>query len=103
MIDAVHGRPSEPVEEWRAGIDVYHAAGVVGRVVEKIPVKMAVFDRKASLVTLTDPRAPAVGFPTVLLIEQPDMAELLAGSFEHLWAVSQPYPVAADRLERSSR
>jgi len=96
-----HDAVVDPEPGWSAEVDAYHAAGVVGRVVDSLPLKMAVFDRSVSLMALTDPRAPVIGFPTVLLIEQPDLASVLAGSFDQLWAESQPYPTANSNLEGS--
>lgn len=75
----------------RREIEVYHAVGVEGRVVDQLPVKLVVADRSVVLVAMTDPVLPEVGFPTNLLIEHPGYAELQGDAFEKRWEPAVPY------------
>ena len=78
---------------FRASHDAYHRAGVESRLVDDLPIKMAVADRKAALIGM---RLPLDGvdlegsFPTNLLIEDPGMAQVLAHAFEQLWSQGRP-------------
>ncbi|HSH60667.1 MAG TPA: helix-turn-helix domain-containing protein [Acidimicrobiales bacterium] len=79
-------------EAFRQEMDAYHDAGVQGRVVEDLPVKLAVFDRRESLLVIPDPVLPEVGFPTTLLVEHAGFASIQAAAFEHVWSQARPYP-----------
>lgn len=72
-------------EAFRATMDEYHRAGVKGGLVDSLPVKLAISDRRAALVSMTDPVLPEVGFPTTLLVQHPGFAALQAEAFERLW------------------
>lgn len=71
---------------FRDRVAAYHAAGVQGRVVEELPMKLAVADRKVALVGMDGPGGPQNALPTQLLIEDPGFAGAQAASFEHYWA-----------------
>jgi len=75
----------------RAELDAYHAAGTAGRVVDELPMKLAIFDRQVALLALSDPKLADVGFPTSLLVEHPGYANLQAVAFEQLFSGAQPY------------
>ncbi len=69
---------------------VYFEAGVRARLVEELPIKLAVADRRVALLAMSDPVLPEVGFPTTLLVEHPGFATLQAEAFERLWASARP-------------
>lgn len=76
----------------RAELEQYHSAGTEGRVVDELPMKLAVFDRQVALLALNDPLAPADSdFPTSLLVEHPGYAGLQAVAFDKLFADAIPY------------
>lgn len=74
---------------FRRSMGVYHEAGVEGRLVDELPLKMALADRRLALLAMTDPTLPDVGFPTTLLVEHPGYASLQAEAFERLWESSK--------------
>lgn len=75
---------------FRESMGAYHAAGVDGRLIDRLPIKLALADRRAALVALTDPVLPDVGFPTNLLIEHAGFAEFHADAFDCQWEHSTP-------------
>jgi len=77
---------------WRQEMETYHAAGAEARVVDELPLKLAIVDRRLALLTIDDPTMPNVGFPTTLLVEHPAFAAVQADSFELRWATAHPYP-----------
>ena len=77
-------------EAFRREMEIYHRAGVEGRVVDELPVKLAVFDKKVALTAMTDPVVPQVGYPTSLLIEHPGFAAVQADAFDHRWERARP-------------
>lgn len=79
-------------EGFRAAMAAYHAAGVEGRLVDELPIKLAVADRRVALLAMTDPVLPDIGFPTTLLVEHPGFATLQAEAFERLWQDAWPIP-----------
>lgn len=80
-----------PNRRWLEPLARYHEAGVEGRVVPDLPMKLAVFDREVALLALSDPVPAAVGFPTSLLVEHPGFATLQARAFDDLWVKAQPF------------
>lgn len=88
---------NEPERQaWRQEMAAYHEAGARARMVDDIPVKLAVFDRKVALLTLSDPVRPNVGFPTVLLAEHPGFATVQADAFDRRWDTAREYEVHVD-------
>ena len=75
---------------FREAMGHYHAAGVQGRVVDELPMKLVVSDRRVALLALTDPVLPEVGFPANLHIEHAGYAAFQADAFEHRWATARP-------------
>ncbi|HVE47463.1 MAG TPA: helix-turn-helix domain-containing protein [Acidimicrobiales bacterium] len=69
----------------------YHSAGVEARVVDDLPLKLAIGDRSMVLLAMTDPVAPEIGFPTNLLIEHPGFAAFATAAFEDYWSNAVPY------------
>ena len=86
---------------YQAGFDdapefaVYHAAGVDGRVVESLPLKVVIVDRRAALVGMPDLIDPE-GYPTTLYVEHRSFGELLSLAFEQLWVRGHPYVPPGD-------
>lgn len=78
-------------EAFRRAMEAYHAGGVQGRVVDQLPIKLAVFDRRVALVTLTDSVPAEARFPTALCIDHAGFASLQADAFEQRWADAVPY------------
>lgn len=90
-------------EDWHYEMAKYHQAGVEGRVVDELPIKLAIFDRKNTLLSLDDPALPSVGFPITLLIEHPGYASVQANAFENMWATATSYEEVHERFEASRR
>jgi len=80
-------------ELFRAAIEAYRSAGVDCRLVDDLPMALAIFDRRSVLVSLEDPALPIPGGPTPMLIEHPDYAAIQVASFDHYWEGSRPFPV----------
>lgn len=77
---------------FRAAMGEYHAAGVDGRLVDRLPIKLAMADRRSALIALTDDLLPDIGFPTNLVIEHAGFCEYQADAFEHRWQAATPCP-----------
>lgn len=71
--------------------EVYIDHGLEARVVDKLPFKLVVVDRRAALVSLADPLDPESGYPTFISIEHPGFAAGQAAGFEHYWGHGRPY------------
>lgn len=71
--------------------EAYMAAGVKARVVDTLPIKLAVFDRRVALLAMTDPVYPEGGYPTALLVEHPGYAAAHVATFDHYWESGRPY------------
>lgn len=77
---------------FRRAHSAYLQAGVEGGVVEELPVKMAIFDKRKVLVAMTEGDDDGqAGYPTVLLIEHSGYAEMHALAFAALWETAQPF------------
>lgn len=84
---------SDPdTQGFRAAMEAYHSAGVEGRLVDDLPMKLAISDRRVALLAMTDPVLPEIGFPTTILVEHPGFAALQAEAFERLWVDARPVP-----------
>lgn len=77
-------------EAFRAEVEVYHQAGVEARLVDELPIKLTVVDRRATLVVMSDPSSPGDEYPTTLHVEHPCFAEVQADAFERRWATGRP-------------
>ncbi|HET7487135.1 MAG TPA: helix-turn-helix domain-containing protein [Acidimicrobiales bacterium] len=76
-------------EPFRAAMATYHRAGVEGRLVDELPLKLAVADRAAVLTALPDP-VQEIGYPTNLFIDHAGFAALQADGFDHRWTSARP-------------
>ena len=65
-------------------LDMYISAGEEARVVEELPIKLAIFDEKTVLLALKDPitHRPSL---TTMLIEHSDFAKVMKITFESIW------------------
>lgn len=79
-------------EAYRAEQQLYIDAGLRARVVDEVPMKLLVVDRRIAVVALTQPGGPEGSYPTVLVVEHPGFAEVQADSFENRWSDARPYP-----------
>lgn len=77
-------------ELWRKEMAAYHRAGAQARVVDELPIKLAVFDRKRALFTLPDFQSDE-GAPATMLVAHPQFGEGHAIAFEALWSGGRPY------------
>ncbi len=66
----------------------YIRLGVSAGLVDDLPLKLAVADRRVALVTLVSVEDEG-GFPTSLLVENPGFAEAMAAAFEHYWTTAR--------------
>ncbi len=76
-----HGTLDPPHEKFLAD---YRAAGVEVRQIEKVPMKMALFDGKVGLIALLDPVVTKPTWTSVVF-EHEGMAEAMKGLFEDYW------------------
>jgi len=78
---------------------VYHEVGVEGRVVDRLPIRLAVFDRRRVLLAMNDRVLPD-RFPTNLFVDHPDFAEFAVLSFEQMWSSARRYrpPARSERV-----
>jgi len=65
-------------------LDDYRAAGVEVRSIEKVPMKMAVFDGRQGLIALLDPVITKPAWTSVIF-DHAGMAEAMRGFFEEYW------------------
>lgn len=72
-------------EAWAWEAAAWQDAGAAGRLVDDLPVRLALSDRSVSLLTLDDPSASAVGGSVGVLVEHPGYTSVLAGVFESMW------------------
>lgn len=76
---------------FREETGAYIEAGLQARVVEELPTKLVVMDRRAALMAMLEPASSEEDFPPSLHIEHPGLAQSLAAVFEHYWATAAPY------------
>ena len=75
---------STEADLFRAETAHYIRLGVNAGVVDELPLKLAIVDRRTALATLVGPDG-APGFPTSMLVENHGFAVALAATFEHYW------------------
>lgn len=94
------GRPE--AEPFRQAMATYHAAGAQGRVVDELPLKLAVADRRVVLLAMADTVQPEVGFPTNVLVDHEGFAEVQADAFDLRWSRGRPFPATRPRTRRAA-
>ena len=72
------------------------AAGEQARLADSLPLKLVIADRRHVAVHLPDPVADETQY-TMLLVEHPDLAEVMALAFESLWAAAEPFDADGGR------
>lgn len=83
---------SEPDREaLRQEHNAYFEAGVQARVVDELPMKLAIVDRRTALVSMADPRGDSAAYPNNLFVEHAGFAAAQAVVFEHYWGDARPY------------
>ena len=75
--------------------DAYIQRGMQVRVVDDLPMKLIVADRRVSLVVLLPAESTDGSYPDVLMIDHRGCAEVYAESFEARWGAAKPYPGTA--------
>lgn len=90
-------------EAFREVVEAYHRAGVEGRVVDRLPLAYAVFDRTDVLFSLDDPELPLTVSSVPVHICHAGFAAAQADMFEHYWSAATPYPGPAPghRVDRA--
>lgn len=83
-------------DAWHHEMAAYHRAGVEGRVVPELPMKLAIFDRRNTLLSIDEPATPRPGTPTTLLVEHPGYAYVHVEAFECLWQTATPFDAVRD-------
>jgi hypothetical protein len=81
---------SEHVEAVRRFI----ANGEQARVVDRLPIKLAILDERVAVFQMQDPIAGSEGL-TIMIVEHPSLAELLKIAFEAVWASATDFEDAA--------
>jgi sugar-specific transcriptional regulator TrmB len=89
-------------DRFREAMGSYHQAGVEARLVDELPLKLAVVDRKVALLAMADPVLPEIGFPTTLLVEHPGYASLQADAFEQRWSTGTPVEPPSANVDASN-
>jgi HTH-type transcriptional regulator, sugar sensing transcriptional regulator len=74
-------------QEHRDRLDEYRQAGIEIRFHDRLPMKLALFDRKCGLVALLDPVLTKPAW-TAVVFEHDGFAEAMAGLFETYWSRS---------------
>jgi hypothetical protein len=86
------------LEWWFRDIDAAAGHGEEARVIEELPMKMAIFDEKIVLIPLEDPISTATSF-TAQIVEHRALARGLKILFETLWAQARDYHILEDYIE----
>jgi sugar-specific transcriptional regulator TrmB len=76
-------------ETHRRFLDEYQAAGVEVRQIDKVPMKLAIFDARVGLIALLDPVITKPTWTSVIF-DHTGMAEAMRGLFEEYWRRSKP-------------
>lgn len=92
----------DSVSEIRSCAEGFEDAGVVSRVVEELPLSLAVFDRSAVIVALPAVANGAEPFPTNFLVDHPAFASWCVAAFEQLWSSGDALPPTPGPRVRSS-
>lgn len=88
-------KDEEEIEWWVNDLDTAAGHGEKTRVIEELPMKMAIFDEKIVMIPLEDPIPTATSF-TAQIIEHRSLARGLKILFETLWRRSRDYHVLKD-------
>ena len=81
-------------------IQQYVKVGEQSKIIDNLPIQLAIFDSKISMFTLHDLN-PKRALSTVQVIEHPAMAEGLKSLFESMWNKAEDYETFKDKYERN--
>jgi len=73
--------------------------GEEARMIDKLPLKLYIFDEKYVLMTLNNSDSDAPDF-TMIAIEHPDLARANKMLFEYIWKDAMPYDEFAKKMFR---
>ena len=76
-------------DEHRGRLNDYRTSGVQIRFLDRLPLKLAIFDGKCGLVALLDPVLTKPSW-TAVVFEHDGLAEAMSGLFESYWCRSRP-------------
>jgi sugar-specific transcriptional regulator TrmB len=77
-----------------AAVRRFIANGEQARVVDRLPLKLAVIDERVAVFQMQDPIAGGEGL-TIMVVEHPSLAELLKIAFEAVWVTATDFEEAA--------
>ena len=100
VIKGIYEIPKDEEDiEWRFGIiDRAAKHGEMARVIEELPMKMAIFDERVVILALVDPILGETSF-TTQIIKHSDLAKGLKILFDTLWAQARDYHALEDYIE----
>jgi hypothetical protein len=81
----------------RNAIDSFVQQGEQARFVDELPLKLVIVDETAVLFALEVPLAGRTDL-TIMVIENPQLAQTLKFAFEALWAKGETFEAACERL-----
>lgn len=83
-------------------IELFSKAGEEARIVDNLPMKLAIFDSKIVMFALVEMIEPMTGrkSSTVQVIEHPDMVESLKMLFESIWQQAKDYKLYFEKYRK---
>ncbi|WP_322511248.1 TrmB family transcriptional regulator [Chloroflexus sp.] len=87
---AIYERAALADPELRAWVKQFVAWGQQARIVETLPLKVNLYDRRVALLSLQDPVTGTLSF-TALCVTHPNFSAFLQGAFEKLWEDGEPF------------
>jgi HTH-type transcriptional regulator, sugar sensing transcriptional regulator len=88
-------------EEHKSRLDEYQHAGVEIRFLDRLPMKLALFDDRCGLIALLDPVLTRPSW-TAVIFEHEGFAEAMRGLFESYWCrASSPQEEVAASMQKS--
>jgi sugar-specific transcriptional regulator TrmB len=99
MVRVLYEYSSRDLGELYEHVKKCTSAGERARVVEKLPIKMYVFDRRYVLMALPNRRA-ATSLLTMLVIDNPALANALKILFDHLWEGAYEYQFIKSLIDK---
>jgi sugar-specific transcriptional regulator TrmB len=82
----------EEFEWWFEAINAAVKEGEKARVIEELPMKMAIFDSRIVIMGLVDPTSKGTSL-TTQIVEHPDLAKSLKILFQTLWQQAEDYHI----------
>lgn len=86
---AIYERAALADPELSGWVQQFVMWGQQARVVENLPLKVNLYDRRVALLSLQDPVTGALSF-TALCVTHPNFGAFLQGAFEKLWEDAEP-------------